>query len=152
MHVLYRITADIVVVLHFVYAAFVVGGLLLTLIGIVRRWQWVRNVWFRAVHLLAIVIVVAESWLGIVCPLTTWEKALRDRAGQATYDGDFIASWVHELLFYRCEDEVWIMCYTAFGLAVLATFVFAPPRWRSRPRSEDECGNPRADTTETSSA
>ena len=132
MELFYRIAADITVVLHAAYVAFVVAGLLLILAGIVCKWAWIRNLWFRGLHLGAILIVVAEAWLGIVCPLTTWEKALRENAGQTTYRGDFLANLVHDLLFFEAAPWMFTLCYTLFGLLVLATFVLAPPRRRKR--------------------
>ncbi len=131
MQLAYRLTADAVLVFHVSYVAFVLIGFLLTLTGICLRWRWVRNRWFRGLHLAAIGLVVFESLAGIVCPLTLWEDALRERAGQAGYRGDFIAQWLHELLFFDAEPWVFTVCYTLFGLAVLGTFVFAPPRWRA---------------------
>jgi hypothetical protein len=112
--------------------AFVVFGLLLTLVGVARRWQWVRNPWFRGVHLATILIVVAEAWLGIVCPLTNWEQQLRRLAGQTTYRGDFVGRWLHEVLFFDLPPWAFTTIYTLFGLAVIATWVFAPSRRRSR--------------------
>jgi hypothetical protein len=132
MQLLYRIAADVVVVVHFSYVAFVILGFLLTLIGILARWNWVRNPVFRTLHLLAILLVAAEALGGITCPLTTWEYQLRSLAGEATYQGAFIAKWVHELLFYEAEPWVFTVCYSLFGLAVLLTFLLAPPRWRRR--------------------
>ena len=134
MQVLYRFAADVIVVFHLGYATFIVAGLALILVGALRRWQWVRNFWFRMMHLLAILIVVAESWFGVTCPLTTWEKALRERAGQATYHGDFLANLAHELLFVEWGPLAFTVCYTLFGLAVLATLAFAPPRLPERVR------------------
>jgi hypothetical protein len=131
MNVLYRLAADAVVVLHCAYATFVVVGLIVILFGLARRRPWARNVFFRVLHLAAIVVVAAESVCGIACPLTTWEQELRTLAGEATYEGDFIATWVHELLFFDAEPWVFTVCYVAFALVVLATFLFAPPRWRS---------------------
>lgn len=127
-----RILADVIVVVHASYVSFVVLGLVAILLGIVFRWSWVRNFWFRVAHLTAIGIVVAEALTGIACPLTVWEKDLRRMAGQASYPGDFLGHWVHELIFYRAERWVFTVCYVCFGLAVLATFVLAPPR-RRRP-------------------
>ena len=49
-----RVLADVIVVLHAAYVSFVVFGLAAILLGIVFRWSWVRNVWFRAIHLIAI--------------------------------------------------------------------------------------------------
>src|SRR5687768_5744974 len=101
MELLYRILADIVVAFHFAYVGFVVFGLVVTLAGAALGWKWVRNFWFRALHLAMIGIVVAEAWLGIVCPLTTWEKDLRQLAGQTAYRGDFIANLLHDAMFFQ---------------------------------------------------
>ena len=128
MQFVYRLGADSVLVCHIAYVGFVLVGFLLTVAGILARWNWIRNVWFRGLHLAAILLVVAESLLGIVCPLTIWESQLRQMAGQTAYRGDFIAQWLHDLLFFDAEPWVFTVCYTLFGLAVLATFVFAPPR------------------------
>lgn len=134
MHVLYRILADVVVAVHFAYVGFVIIGLALTLLGAALGWKWVRNFWFRAMHLAMIGIVVAEAWVGIVCPLTTWEKSLRQRAGQTAYRGDFIANLLHDAMFFDAEPWVFTVGYTLFGLAVLLTFVWAPPHVPERLR------------------
>lgn len=124
----YQLAADAVLVLHASIVAFVVLGLVLTCVGMIRQWQWTRKLWFRGLHLLAIVIVAAQAWLGMVCPLTTWEMALRERAGDVTYTGSFIEYWLHQFIFFQAEPWVFIVAYTAFGLAVAATWYFYPPR------------------------
>jgi len=63
---------------------------------------------------------------------------LRQRAGQRTLEGDFIAGWVHRLMFFQAEPWVFTTAYVAFGAAVLATLVLAPPRWRGRGESVDQ--------------
>jgi Protein of Unknown function (DUF2784) len=126
-----RLLADLIVVLHATYVSFVVFGLMAILLGIVFRWSWVRNVWFRTLHLAAIAIVVAESLAGIACPLTVWEAELRKIAGQTAYSGDFLGYWAHRLIFFRADPWVFTVLYTLFGLAVLVAFFLAPPR-RSR--------------------
>ena len=134
MELLYRILADIVVAFHFAYVGFVVFGLVVTLAGAALGWDWVRNFWFRALHLAMIGIVVAEAWLGIVCPLTTWEKDLRQLAGQTAYRGDFIANLLHDAMFFQADPWVFTLGYTLFGLAVLLTFIWAPPHRPERLR------------------
>ncbi len=124
-----RMLADLIVVFHASYVSFVVLGLLAILVGAVLRWRWVRNFWFRIAHLAAIGVVVLESLAGIPCPLTVWESQLRRTAGQTGYTGDFIGYWVHQLIFYQAEPWVFTMLYVLFGLAVLAAFILAPPRW-----------------------
>jgi len=123
--------ANLIALVHFAWVAFLVVGLLLILLGIAFRWRWVRNPWFRLVHLAMIAIVVGESLAGVPCPLTVWEHRLRVRAGQTSFDGDFIAHWVHRLMFFEAEPWVFTVVYLAFGLAVLATLIVAPPRWKS---------------------
>lgn len=134
MSLLYRIAADVVVVLHVGYVTFVVVGLAAVLIGAARGWTWVRNPWFRWTHLAAILIVVMEAWCGIVCPLTTWEHWLREWGGQSGTQGDFIATWLHRLLFFEAPAWVFTVAYTLFGLAVVTAFVIAPPRPRQAAR------------------
>jgi hypothetical protein len=129
-----RMLADLIVLIHVAYVSFVVFGLALVLVGVALRWKWVRNTWFRAIHLIAIGIVVAEAAAGIPCPLTVWEDRLRQLAGQAGHQGDFIAYWTHELIFYQAERWVFTLVYTLFGLAVLAAFLLAPPAWSGRSR------------------
>ena len=123
-----RLLADLIVVFHAAYVSFVVFGLVAILVGVAFRWGWVRNFWFRALHLTAIGIVVAEALVGMTCPLTDWEKRLRQSAGRASYPGDFLGHWAHRLIFYQAEPWVFTVIYILFGLAVLAAFVLAPPR------------------------
>ena len=130
--------ADLVLLLHAGFIAFVVLGLLLILLGGALRWRWVRNRWFRLAHLAAIGLVVIQSWLGIVCPLTTLESELRHRAGQPGYEMGFIADRVQRLIFFEADWWVFAAAYTVFGLLVLASFGWVRPRWRpSRPRKKN---------------
>jgi lysylphosphatidylglycerol synthetase-like protein (DUF2156 family) len=128
----YRLLADLTVVVHAAYVLFVIFGLLAVLAGYLRGWAWIRNFWFRLIHLAMILIVVGESLCGIPCPLTVWEQRWRRLAGQEGYHGDFVASFVHDMLFFDFEPWVFTVCYTLFGMLVLATFFLAPPRWPRR--------------------
>ncbi|MEO0851950.1 MAG: DUF2784 domain-containing protein [Cyanobacteria bacterium J06648_11] len=126
----YRLAADALLLLHVGFVLFVVVGLALVWIGAWRGWRWVRNLYFRVAHLLCIGVVVLQAWLGRICPLTTWEMALRERAGEATYDGAFIAHWLEALLYYDAPIWVFAVVYTAFATLVIASWVWIPPRRR----------------------
>ena len=135
---LYRALADLVLAAHIGFVGFVVGGLLLILIGGCRGWRWIRNPWFRMAHLAAIGIVVLQAWLGIICPLTTLEMALRDRGGDVTYEGTFMAHWLRKCLFYQAPFWVFTVCYTLFALTVIGTwFGFRPRSFGSAGRREE---------------
>jgi len=125
---LYLLAADLLLFGHALFVAFVVFGLALILAGGMLDWAWVRNRWFRIAHLAAIGIVVLQSWLGMICPLTIWEMALRERAGSDTYAGSFIAHWLDTLLYYQAPAWVFAVCYTAFAALVVASWFWIPPR------------------------
>ena len=95
------LAADAILLLHVLFVAFVLVGLTLIFVGNALAWSWVRNPWFRIAHLAAIGVVVIQSWFGVICPLTTWEMALRSRAGDAMYSGSFISHWLETLLYYQ---------------------------------------------------
>ena len=135
-----RVLADIIVVLHVAYVSFVVFGMVAIIAGLVLRWGWVRNFWFRAIHLGMIAVVTLEALAGIACPLTTWEKSLRTLGGQAASEGDFVASWMHRLIFFQAEPWVFTLVYCLFGAAVVLTFLLGAPRWPER--HPDVAGRP----------
>ena len=122
--------ADMVLLAHFGLVVFVVGGLAVILVGNLLAWRWVNNPWFRLAHIAAIAVVVAESWLGITCPLTTLESWLRAQAGVSGYEASFIEHWVQRILFHEAPPWVFASAYTAFGLLVAAAWWYFPPRRR----------------------
>jgi len=119
--------ADAMLVIHVSFVFFVVIGLVLIFIGKLLTWAWVRNFRFRITHLTAIAIVVLQSWLGLVCPLTLWEMNLRENAGDVVYAGSFIAHWLEQLLYYRAPEWVFLVSYTLFGLLVIASWYWVRP-------------------------
>jgi len=125
---LYLLAADLLLCGHFLFVAFVVLGLALILIGKLFVWKWVRNPWFRFVHLAAIGIVVLQSWVGVICPLTTWEMALRERAGDVVYSGSFISHWLESILYFHAPAWVFTVCYTVFAAVVVASWFWVRPQ------------------------
>src|SRR5262249_44247080 len=116
---------------HLAYVGFVVLGQLAIVVGIICRWQLVRNVWFRLVHLAAIGYVGLESVFSMECPLTVWERSLRGLAGQEVSGKAFVARCGDALLM-NGAFPLWAGGYLhiTFPLVGLATFVLAPPRFR----------------------
>ena len=120
--------ADLIVVLHLGYVLFVIVGLVLIWLGVALRWGWVRRPAFRVPHLVCTLIVPVEALIGYVCPLTTWEHELRRRAGQHPEEISFMGRLARDLLFYEAPQWVFTLCYVAFGLVVVATFLCVPMR------------------------
>ena len=107
--------------------AFIAGGLVAVWAGAALGWRWVRNPWFRYLHLGAIAFVAAEALLGIACPLTVWEDLLRGGAAAES----FVARWVRALLFYRAPEWAFSALYIAWTAATLLTLRLVPPRRRA---------------------
>ena len=128
---LYRLLADAILVLHALIVIFVVFGLLLIFIGRARSWHWVRNLRFRITHALTYGVVLLQAWLGKICPLTTLEMYLREKAGDAVYEGGFIAHWLGELLYYNLPLWVFALAYTLFGVVVAASWFVVRPHFKS---------------------
>ena len=127
---MYGLLADPVVALHAGYVGYVVAGQGLILLGWALGWKWVRYVWFRLTHLLAIAIVVYEELQDIRCPLSVWEESLRILAGQESTGETFLGRMLHSLLFYDAPPWVFTVGYLGFGSLVLLTFVCCRPRVR----------------------
>jgi hypothetical protein len=120
--------ADLLVAIHFGWVMFIVFGLLVILLGGALRWRFVRNFWFRAIHLAMIMIVVFEAVFGILCPLTVWEYELRVAAGQQDVtDMPFVARLIHLLIFFEFPPIVFTIAYCLFGIAVLISWPLIPP-------------------------
>lgn len=116
--------ADVILVVHFAFVLFVVGGFALILAGAALGWRWVRNSAFRYAHLAAIVFVAAEALVGMACPLTVWEHVLR----RTSPDGpSFIAGWVSRLLYYNLPEWAFATAYVVFASAVAVTLWLIPP-------------------------
>jgi hypothetical protein len=126
MHPLLTSLADGVLALHALLVLFNVGALPVIWVGRFRGWAFVRNFYFRSVHLLLIGVVAAESVFGIWCPLTTWEQALRS---EPLRQHSFIAHWLHQLLFYDLPAWTFTVAYLLFFVLVTATFYFMRPQF-----------------------
>jgi hypothetical protein len=116
--------AALVVVLHLAFVAFVaLGGFL-----VVRRPQvaWA--------HLPAAVWGAGIELTGGICPLTPLENALRERAGAATYEGDFVARYLLPVLYpegLTREAQLVLGAAVILGNAVLYAIAFTRHRARA---------------------
>lgn len=85
----YRISADILVLVHFAFILFVMLGGFLVL-------------WRRQLAFLHIPAVAWGAWVefsGWICPLTPWEQELRLKAGEGGYGGGFIEHYLIALVY-----------------------------------------------------
>ena len=135
--------ADTLLVLHALFVGFVVLGQIAIMIGLLARWRWARDLRLRLAHLGCVLFVVIQTWLGATCPLTTWEHALRVRAGEVGYERGFVATWLYRLIYYDAAPAVFTAIYTVFGALVVLTWILGPPRPRARDGGDDRGGRER---------
>lgn len=123
--------ANAVLLIHFLLVLFIIAGLPLIYLGAALSWSWVRAWQWRALHLAAIVFVAVESVVGIACPLTVWEDALR--GGHSNLG--FIERWITRIMYYDLPAWVFTLLYTGFAVLVAVTWVRVPPVKRTRTKT-----------------
>ncbi len=118
-----RAGADILVVLHLAFIAFVVAGGILSL----RRGGW------AALHLPAVAWGAWAEFSGTDCPLTPLENSLRREAGDSGYPGGFIEHYLIPLIY---PDALTPGTRIALGLCVVAiNVVVYGLAWRNTRRT-----------------
>jgi hypothetical protein len=85
----YNTLADLVLLAHLAFVAFVIfGG------AAVLRWPRLASV-----HLPAVIWGVLIEYAGWICPLTPLENELRQAAGETAYAGGFVEHYVVPVLY-----------------------------------------------------
>ena len=85
----YRAGADLAMVVHLLFIGFIVGGGFLA-------WRWPLIIWS---HIPAVVYGALVEFVGFTCPLTLLENDLRQRAGEAGYQGGFISHYLVNVIY-----------------------------------------------------
>ncbi|MDV6250478.1 DUF2784 domain-containing protein [Vibrio sp. EA2] len=86
---IYRMLADLVVILHLFFIIFALLG------GLLVRWR----VYMLFVHIPAAVWVAMISFKGWICPLTPLENQLRYEAGSEGYQGGFVEHYIIPVIY-----------------------------------------------------
>jgi len=129
----YRLLTEVTVVGHLLFIAFVVVG------GFLVR----RRRWFMVVHLTAVAwAVYAELASGVVCPLTALENLFAQRAGLASYAGDFITRYLIPIIYPEGLTRAVQIVLVVIVLAVNGVVYWGVWR-RSGRRGVGDIGRPR---------
>lgn len=119
---LYRLIADLILVMHVAFVAFALFGGLLVL----RR---PRVAWL---HLPALAWGVFVQWADQICPLTPLENHFRVLGGEGGYTGHFIEHYLSMLLY---PDNLTIELRYLLGAVLLAVNAFIYVRLIFRKRA-----------------
>jgi hypothetical protein len=117
---LHLAAAEVVWFIHAAYVVFVVGGQIAILAGAMANWVWVRNLWFRVAHFVAIGIVAFETIIDVPCTLTVLQDYLLVQGGMRPRGFDINP--------FAVPRGFWDATYLGFAGIVLLTFALVPPR------------------------
>jgi hypothetical protein len=114
----YRLAADVVVVIHFMFVVFVVIGGVLAL-------RWPKVLWAHVPVVMYSVWIIAFS---ITCPLTPLERNLRERGGEVRYAESFVERYVEGVLY---PGDMLRQAQAAAAVVVIASWVAGGLRRRA---------------------
>ncbi len=121
---LYKITADVVILIHFLWIGFVILGFPVALYFNSAKW--------RLIHLAAVILMILMQVTRTICPLTYLEAWLKSgEAAKAVYPGAFIIEWVERLIYVEDMTLEKIMYATmAYLVLILLSFWFRPLQFK----------------------
>ena len=135
---LYKILADLVVLIHFGWILFMLWGFILTICGSVCVYvlpaakgkgikffdRWI----FRTVHLAGIVYVAILTVQGKYCPLTILENDLRGKYdAELAYPGSFVVHYVEKIVYPEANFLVFVIPTTIIAVFTVLMFMIRPP-------------------------
>jgi len=125
---LYKILADIIVLVHFIWILFMLIGFILNLYGFF--WKEFFDKWLlRMLHLFGIAYVSFLAIMGKYCPLTIWENTLRAKYDPSlTYPGSFIIHYIKKLVYPAVHPLIIIIPTAFIAIFTVAIFIIRPPK------------------------
>ena len=124
---IYRVLADIFMVIHFAWIVFMLLGFALTVRAFFRPGFFDRWL-FRTIHFAGIVFVATLEILRLYCPLTLWENAMRRHYDPShEYPGSFIIGYLERLIYPDVPPVVVVIPTILIALFTLFAFIIRPP-------------------------
>ena len=120
----YKVAADVVILIHFLWIGFVILGFPVALYFNSAKW--------RLIHLAAVILMILMQVTRTICPLTYLEGWLKSGGNtKDVYPGAFIAEWVERLIYVEDMTLEKIMYATmAYLMLILLSFWFRPLRFK----------------------
>lgn len=125
---LYKVLADIIVIVHFGWILFMLIGFILTLCGFF--WRRFFDKWlFRTLHVFGIGYVSLLAIMGKYCPLTLWESTLRAKYDPGlTYPGSFMIYYVERLVYPDVNPLIILIPTILIAVFTVLVFIIIPPQ------------------------
>ena len=112
--------ADMLMILHFLWAAFMVIGLPLGL--------WLRSPPLRWIHFGGMMATALFAATGMYCPLTVWEENMRWATDPGfSYEGSFLASHLSSILYPQIQPWILRSASVFWGALTVVTMMVVRP-------------------------
>ena len=127
----YGTAALAVLYFHFAVVLFNVFWLLAVPAGGWLGWRFVRNYWWRAAHIAALILVAAQAAAGRLCFLTIVQNYLQTRAGGIS--PSLITRIVMRAIYWPLPDWVFAPLYLLALVCAALLWKYVPPRRTNQP-------------------
>ena len=117
------IFSEIVLFFHFIVFLFITVSFFLIPFGYFQKWKWVKNKYYRLTHLVLMGIILIETILGFMCPLTILENFLRNNI---EVDNN-LTQIIHQIMYWNLPNYQFIILYIlSFSYLIFLWFFFKP--------------------------
>ena len=114
---------EIVLFFHFFIFLFITVSFFLIPFGYFQKWEWVKNKYYRLTHLVLMGIILIETILGFMCPLTILENFLRNNI---EVDNN-LTQIIHQIMYWNLPNYQFIILYIlSFSYLIFLWFFFKP--------------------------
>ena len=92
-------------------------------LGYYQKWEWVKNKYYRLIHLVLMGIIFIETILGFMCPLTILENFLRNDIEI----NNKITQIIHQIMYWDLPTYQFIILYLLSLLYLIFLWFFFKP-------------------------
>ena len=117
------IFSEIVLLFHFFIFLFMILSFFLIPLGYYQKWKWVKNKYYRLIHLVLMRIIFIETILGFMCPLTILENFLRNDIEI----NNKITQIIHQIMYWDLQTYQFIILYLLSLLYIIFLWFFFKP-------------------------
>ena len=122
------IFSEIVLLFHFTIFLFMVSSFFFIPFGYYKNWEWVKNKNYRLIHLFLMGIVLIETILGFMCPLTILENFLRS---DIKVNNKF-TEIIHQIMYWNFLNYQFIILYLLSFLYLIFLWFFFKPNFEKK--------------------
>ena len=118
--------SEIVLLFHFCIFLFIILSFFLIPFGYYQKWEWVKNKYYRLIHLVLMGIIFIETILGFMCPLTILENFLRNNIEI----NNKITQIIHQIMYWNLPTYQFIILYLLSLLYLIFLWFFFKPDFK----------------------